>query len=326
MCAGYNVQSVTKQFAVEPSVEQRLQDKIVEQSTFLPLINVIGVAELQGQNILGSATGPVSGRTDTSIDGHERKPRNVLGLEPYKYLLHQINSDVFMAYATMDAWAKFPDFHERYTRHVQNRIACDREIIGWYGKLAAADTDIAANPLLQDVAPGWLQYMRDNKTENIVSHGGVADALRIGPDGDYENLDLAANDLLQGIPKWKRHDLVVLVGDELITHERTMLLKAVKNIPTEKNAMNTAMTTIGGLPWLTPSNYPGRGLVITSLKNLSIYYQDGSWRRQVKDKPSKDRVEDYNSRNEGYVVEDVEAFVGVEFENVKLPTATGEWS
>ena len=44
--------------------------------------------------------------------------------------------------------------------------------------------------------------------------------------------------------------------------------------------------------------------------------QDGSWRRNIKDAPEKDRVEDYNSRNEGYVVETPEKFAALEFWNV----------
>ena len=44
--------------------------------------------------------------------------------------------------------------------------------------------------------------------------------------------------------------------------------------------------------------------------------QDGSWRRNIKDAPEKDRVEDYNSRNEGYVVETPEKFAALEFGNV----------
>lgn len=103
LAKGYGVEDVSRQFTIEPTIQQRLQDKIVEQSTFLPKINVITVDELSGENILGSASGPVSGRTDTSKDGKERTPRDVLGLASYKYQLYQTNSDVFMRYATMDA-------------------------------------------------------------------------------------------------------------------------------------------------------------------------------------------------------------------------------
>jgi hypothetical protein len=43
------------------------------------------------------------------------------------------------------------------------------------------------------------------------------------------------------------------------------------------------------------------------------------------DNPKRDQVEDYNSRNEGYVVETPEKFVAVEFSKVKLPTGAGAW-
>ena len=66
--------------------------------------------------------------------------------------------------------------------------------------------------------------------------------------------------------------------------------------------------------------------MITSLDNLSIYVQEGTWRRHIKDKPEKDRVEDYNSRNEGYLVETPEKFVALEFDNVTLPAGEGTWA
>ena len=44
--------------------------------------------------------------------------------------------------------------------------------------------------------------------------------------------------------------------------------------------------------------------MITSFKNLSVYYQRQSRRRYIKNNPKRDRLEDYQSVNEAYVVED----------------------
>jgi hypothetical protein len=44
-------------------------------------------------------------------------------------------------------------------------------------------------------------------------------------------------------------------------------------------------------------------VIVAPPKNLSIYRQEGSYRRQLVDEPKKDQVADYNSFNEGYVVE-----------------------
>jgi P2 family phage major capsid protein len=320
----YGVASVTAPFSATPEVEQRLQDKIVEQDNFLQKINVITVAEIEGQNILGSASGPSSGRTDTSVEGQERSPRDLLGLDTFAYKLYQTNSDVYMRYATMDAWAKFKDMAERYARYLQQRIASDRCLIGWFGASAAADTDLVVNPMMQDVNKGWIQYMKDKKAANILLTGTKqAGEIRIGTDGDFLNLDHAVSDLVEGIPQYLRQDLVALVGSELLGMEKSALYQAIALKPTEKNLATASLTSFGGLPTATPNNFPARGIVITSYDNLSIYVQEGSWKRHLKDKPEKDRVEDYNSRNEGYVVETPDKFVGVDFTKVKLPDGIG---
>lgn len=321
LAQGYGVADVSQQFSITPSVQQLLKDKIVEASTFLPRINIITVDELKGENILAGASGPVTGRTDTTGDA-ERTPRDVLGLDKYTYELAPTQSDVYMRYATVDAWAKFKDMAERYLRYVQARIATDMELIGWHGVSVAPTTDLAANPLLQDVNKGWLQYMRENKPANVLTQGGVAGQIRFGAGGDFVNLDVAVHDLLQGIPSYLRQNLVALIGTDLVAQEKAALMAAVGGKPTEKALAQLSLATFGGLTWETPSNFPARGLVITSLDNLSIYQQDGSWRRQILDNPRKDRVEDYNSRNEGYVVETPEKLTAWEFNNVKLE---GEW-
>ncbi|WP_320040719.1 phage terminase small subunit [uncultured Desulfobacter sp.] len=230
----YGVDTVSEQFSATPTVEQRLNDKIVEQDNFLSRINVISVDEIEGQNILGYASGPASGRTDTSGDG-ERTPNNLLGLDTYDYKLYQTNSDVYMRYATMDAWAKFPDMADRYARYVQKRIANDRCLIGWYGESAAADTDLATYPLMQDVNKGWLQYMREKLSANILTQGEkAAGEIRIGADGDFVNLDHAVAELVAGIPRYLRQDLIALIGDELVGMEKSALYQAIGAQPTEK--------------------------------------------------------------------------------------------
>lgn len=322
----YKVDNVGVQFAVEPRIAQNLRDKIVEHSTFLPKINFIGVKELKGQNVYGSASRPVTSRTDTSQAGKEREAINVLGLEPGDYECFKVNSDVALPYETMDSWAFFEDLPERYQRYVLARIANDKEIIGWYGIKAEATSSFDTSPLMQDVNRGWMQYMREVKPGNILTEGATPGELRIGAGGDYANLDLAVNDLLHAIPSYMRNGLVALVGSDLIAQEKSALFGAVSMTPTEKVLYGPAMSTLGGLPWETPSNFPDRGLVVTSYDNLSIYQQNGSHRRQIIDNPKKDRIEDFNSVNEGYTVEEAEKFVAVEFANVKVPDGAGGWA
>lgn len=321
MAKTYEVATVEKQFTATPAIEQKLQDKIVEKDEFLKTINVITVDDQTGENILGSVSGPASGRTDTSAEGTERTPKDLLGLEAYGYECYQTESDVYMKYKVMDAWAKFGDLPERYSRYLTERIANDRCTIGWYGESAAATTDLVSYPMMQDVNKGWIQYMREKLPANVLTQGATANEIRIGAGGDFINLDHAIADLVEGIPQYLRKDLVALVGSELVGIEKSNLYQAIGSTPTEKTEATESLKKFGGLSYVTPNNFPPRGIVITSLKNLSIYVQSGTWRRHLKEKPEKNRVEDFNSRNEAYLVETPKQFICVEFKNVKIPHA-----
>ena len=49
--------------------------------------------------------------------------------------------------------------------------------------------------------------------------------------------------------------------------------------------------------------FPDNALLITTYDNLSIYWQEGARRRRMEDNPKRDRVENYESSNDAYVVE-----------------------
>ncbi len=320
LAAGYGVgvDEVANSFTVNPSVEQKLTDKIVEKSTFLPKINVLTVKEIKGENLLGSVTGPISSRTDTSQADKERKPRNVSKLESLDYECVKTDRDVAIRYQLLDAWAKFPDFFERILSWVYARIALDREIIGWHGTSAAATTSLESNPLLQDVNKGWIQYVQDRLPENILHEGSASGVITVGSGGDFENLDYAVHSLTEGIPSFKRQNLVALIGAGLISNESGALFKNHGQKPTEKVLLGLSKDKFGGLPWDTPSGFPEYGLAVTSYDNLSLYIQEGSQRRQVIDNPKKDQIEDYQSCNEAFVVEDPEKFVAFDFNAVEI--------
>ncbi|STU54507.1 phage major capsid protein [Klebsiella pneumoniae subsp. pneumoniae] len=53
-------------------------------------------------------------------------------------------------------------------------------------------------------------------------------------------------------------------------------------------------------------------MLITRLDNLSIYWQEDTRRRSVIDNPKRDRIENFESVNEAYVVEDYRCVALVE--------------
>ena len=77
--------------------------------------------------------------------------------------------------------------------------------------------------------------------------------------------------------------------------------------PTEKLAADIVVSQarLGGkqaaaVPFMRPNS-----VLITSLDNLSIYYQEGARRRHLKEAPERNRIETYESSNDAFVVEDL---------------------
>lgn len=316
----YGVETAREEFNVEPTLAQTLNDQITLSSAFLQRINVIGVSELKGEKVMMGVNGTVTGRTNT--DKKDREPRNVLGLDGKGYELHDTHSDVTLKFSTIDAWAKFKDFAQRYTAAVRRQIALDRIMVGWHGIKVATDTDREAFPLLQDVNKGWLQIVREQATQQILVEGATKGKIRLGIGGDYVNLDSLVYDVSLMIDEEFRDggDLVAIVGRDLLAHDKGKLYAKQGHTPSEKQKVELAQVidTYGGLPSYTCPHFPAKGVVVTSLDNLSIYFQDTSWRRYLIENPKRSRAEDYNSRNEGYVVEQLGKFAGIEAGNVEL--------
>ncbi|MDY7569393.1 phage major capsid protein, P2 family [Pseudomonas sp. CCC4.1] len=316
----YGVVLARKMFNVEPSIAQELNDAITAKSDFLLRINVIGVSEIKGQKVFLGVSGPVTGRTNTSAKDREAKDASALDANTYE--LSSTESDVGLPYAKIDAWAKFPDFHQKYSAAVQKQIALDRIMVGFHGTHAAPQTDIAAFPMLQDVNKGWLQIAREQIPSQVLTEGDVAGKVLLGAGGDYANLDALVHDTKQMVDERLRDggDLIAIIGSDLLAADKAKLYAKQGDVPTEKERIEEAqvIATYGGLPSFSFPFFPVDTVVVTSFDNLSLYYQDTSWRKQTIDNPRRSRVEDYNSRNEGYVIEQLEKFAMTE--NVELVT------
>lgn len=313
------VESSAEMFAVTPTVQQTLEKRVQESSGFLSRINMIGVDELKGEKVgLGVAT-TIAGRTDTSAN--DRNPNDVTDLVGNSYECFQTNFDTAVPYSRIDAWAKFPNFQSMLRDSIVRQQALDRIMIGFNGTSAAASTDRTANPMLEDVNKGWLQHYREQAPERVMTEGVEASGkINVGSGGDYANLDALVFDLVNSmVDPWYRENpnLVVLVGRALMADKYFPLINQ-DNAPTEHQALDLLISQkrLGGLQGMQVPFIPDGTLMVTTLDNLSIYWQQGGRRRQLIDNPRRDRVENYESSNDAYVVEDFGA--GAMAENITL--------
>ena len=302
--------NVAKTFSVTPSVQQKLETKMQESSEFLSKVNIIGVTEQEGEKLGLGVSGPIASRTNTNTK--DRETRDLSTLDSTKYRCEQTNFDTHLKYAKLDAWAKFADFQSRVATAILTRQALDRIVIGFNGVKAMADTDLAANPLLQDVNKGWLQHLRELAPERVLGlvAAGLPGKVIIGDaDGaDYANLDAAVTDAVNLLDPWYQEDtnLVAIVGRKLL-NDKYFPLVNTKQAPTETLAADIIISQkrIGGLPAARVPFFPDNAILITRFDNLSIYFQEGARRRRVEDVPKRDRIENYESSNDAYVIEDL---------------------
>lgn len=299
------VASAAESFTVAPSVQQKLETAIQEASGLLQQINVIGVDEKDGEAIALGVGSTIAGRTDTSQN--DRTPRDVAGLSKDSYACKKTDFDTAIPYALLDAWAKFPDFQARLSASIVERQALDRLMIGFNGTSAAASTNRVTNPMLQDVNIGWLQKYRTSAPARVLSQGAVAGKVTIGAGGDYRTLDGLVYDAIQLLDPWhqKRPDLVVLVDRNLL---HTKFLANIEGAADNQNELAAAQiiakARLGGLPIVDAPFFPNGTIMVTTLKNLSIYWQISARRRHIQDEPKRDRIADYQSSNDAYVIED----------------------
>lgn len=302
------VTDATQKFDVQPSVQQTLENKIQESSDFLSRINLIGVREMKGEKLGLGVGSTIASRTDTSGDG-ERKTTDPTTLSAEGYECAQTNYDTHIRYAKLDAWAKFPDFQTKIRDVVNQRCALDRMTIGFHGASAAANTNRAANPLLQDVNVGWLAHIRAAAPERVLGDGAAEGHITYGSAGaDYRQLDALVYDAYKTLlDPWYQEDpqLVAIVSRDLM-HDKLFPLVNNNDAPTERLAADIVMSQrrLGGLQAIAVPYFPDGTILVTRLDNLSIYYQLSARRRAVIDNPKRDRVEWFESSNDAYVVED----------------------
>lgn len=311
-----DVTTATETFTVAPTPAQKLETAIQQSSAFLKKINVIPVDEAEGEAILLGVNGPTASRTATG-PGKRRQPRDVSAMSKDTYACKKTNFDTALSYQKLDTWAKFPDFQTRLSGSIAERQGLDRIMIGFNGTNAAADTDLAANPMLQDVNLGWLQKMRERAPDRVIDEGATAGKVTLGAAGDYKNLDALVFDAIQLLDPWhrKRADLVTII-DPALLHAKQ--LKALENGAASNQEANAAdeiitKTRVGGLPIENDAPFFIEGGVwVGPLSVLSIYYQTDKRRRHIRDEPDADQVADYQSSNEAYVIEDFGACALVE--------------
>lgn len=294
-------------FTVSPAVEQKLVERMQENSDFMKWINVTYVDEQMGEKLFLGVGDPIASTTETRSE--DRTTRDPAEFDANGYYCTQTNFDTHIPYEKLDAWANLPGFQIMLRDAVLKRQTLDRIMIGFNGISRAATSNATTNPLLQDVNNGWLQKYREHAPARVFNEATHAGQIRVGSSAsaDYNNIDALVMDAVGNmIDPWKLNGLCVIAGNDLLS-KRYFDIANSTNAPTEQLALNVlldAAKRIGGLPAARVPFVPAGTIFITPFDNLSLYIQRGKRRRRITENAARDRVENYESSNEAYVVED----------------------
>ena len=322
---GIGVEDLNKKFSVEPSVTQTLFEKIQQSSSFLQQINMVVVRELTEEKVGIDVNGTIASTADTD-NGVKRQTADFTKMDAYRYFCKPVNFDYHLKYNKLDLWARFQDFQTRIRDAIVKRQALDYITIGFNGVSRAATSDRQKNPLLQDVAVGWLQKYRNDAPErvmhNVTDEAGkiLAEKVTVGKKGYYKNLDALVMDAQESlIAEIHREnpDMVVICGRRILTDKYfPMINKFQPNSEQLAGELIIGQKTIGHLQAVRAPFFPANAILITTLDNLSVYLYEDGHRRHLIENPQLDQVENYEQVKVDFVIEDYEA--GCLIENIEV--------
>src|SRR5476651_2860344 len=310
---GIQSDELNKKFSVEPSVTQTLMTRVQESSAFLKEINIIPVDEMKGEKIGVGVSSTIASTTNTS-GGDVRETADFTALDVEGYFCQQTNYDFHWPYNKLDLWARYNDFQTKLRDAIIQRQALDRILIGFNGFTRAPTSNRLKYPLLQDVGEGWMQKYRRNAAKRVLgsklNDDGTISALpvKIGKGGVYANLDAAVMDVVNSLidPVYQDDiELVVICGRQLLADKYFPLVNQTQpNTESLAADLIVSQKRIGNLPAVRVPYFPPNALMITRLDNLSIYWQEDTHRRLIDEVAKRDRIENYESINEDFVIED----------------------
>lgn len=345
---------LANEFNVSVEIEQELEKKVSEKSTFWQAITVRPVDELSGEVIRMSASGFIGKRTNTKAN-HDRHAIDPHNLEAQRYFCHEGEYDRQIEWNTIDSWAKFgkKKFYQMWSDLGSTQIVLNRIMTGFWGQKEALETSNAGySPdgatiydMGQDFHKGWLQTLIEVNPKNVIGlspdgivpiylgAGATKKAEEDRAEGKvaygFENLDALVFTLRQKLPRAYRDnpDNRVLIGSQLYNDEVLRLYNSNGDEAVQKKPLDMylAKHQFAKTPVLDVPYFPESGILFTRPKNLAYYYQSGKGRRSIEQNKHRKCVEDFWHIREDFTVEDPEQAIMTHPDAIHIPDGKGGW-
>ncbi|WP_223715847.1 P2 family phage major capsid protein [Escherichia coli] len=299
-----NVASYTTD--AEPVPRQRAEVAGGWSADFLNKITRVPVEDCSGAVVYLSPCGPVS--SVNSSPDERRQPVGATALTERSYNCRQVNFDFALSHDRMDGFGSVPEFAESVRSSFERQRSLDVLRIGFNGTHYAQFSNIEENPNLEDCGVGWLQKIREEAPERVLS--GLSVASPTGASyGDYANIDALVWDALNtAIEEQYQIDLAIVCSSETMTRRnRSFFEKAggalMPNAETLAARKLIEEKTINQLPVVTVPGFPDDAILITPLTNLALYYHKSATRGLIRNEPEYNRLAFYTSWSLDWIVQ-----------------------
>ncbi|MGL4667608.1 MAG: P2 family phage major capsid protein [Saezia sp.] len=263
IAANFSFSFATKERGyLDPIASAALMSALVQSSPLLSRITFVHVNEPSAAQFDGLKPGLRTGRRIGERFGVKANASCALPVM------------VDMDSGTEFSWSELSQITAGMTQEQVNKalealmmVAVTEDIlrIGFHGITAADETDPAAWPNGEDVAPGWHQAAKEADNTGVrVLLDPVTFDVKGG--GDYADLDTMAYHLVDKLPEAYRNDprLVVLVGGELLRAHKKAYIK-----PGQIRDKDQHMK-IADMPVVSNQNMPNNYFAVTFIENLRV--------------------------------------------------------
>lgn len=277
------------------------QAKVLKRLKTNRLFKLLNINETRFER--GNAIGlyvPIAGTTNTDA-GEVREPKNALA-PCAEYHCQQLNIDAYIRYAQIDACNLEDKPEEAMLKLLDDQVLKGLLMVAWQGVTRSPTSDPIQNPLAQDTHKGFLQKIREGKPSAVIN------GAEVGEGKPYQTVNsLIKAGLARIAPAYAMGgDMVAICGRELVGDTETAF-DLVDLSEQLGEFLILSQRKMGGLPVLSIPYFPSNAILITSLRNLSLYVHLNNIRRFMIEQPERDRLANYFSMPIDYIVEDFNA-------------------
>ncbi|MDP8170553.1 P2 family phage major capsid protein [Pasteurella skyensis] len=246
----------------------------------------------------------IAGTTDTRTT--PRDPKIVLEKESKEVNVQQINIDSNITYNDLDSFISTSQKEKKLEAVATDDIISNLIMLGFNGTHRSKNSDPQLYPLGQDVIKGWLQKIRDDAPQSVLNNETVGKA--------QSNKNL--NDLFKKAKKQlppviaKSGKLIAICGSNILPDVEIQF--TYNELSFKKEQATLSQKTIAGIKCIVMPYFPENSVLITTLDNLRLAFQNNTTRFALLNNPSKSRIEHWFSTNVDYIIDSYKSAILIE--------------